>query len=488
MFGLNVVHIDQDGSPSGPKHLLLCDPQSADSCISQMIEIVLVLLSKEIRTIVFAKSRKCCELAFSQLSKRVQSEQGQHSRKIMSYRAGYSIPERRQIENDLFNGDLLVVISTNALELGLDIGNLQAVVHLGFPHSMASYHQQLGRCGRRDAVSYSIMIPDPSCPIDQKILTNPQILFQSDSFSVTVDYSDPLVVQEQLACAAGDLPLTRNDQKFFEPYYDRIDEYLVHDTVLQAHIPPARFLNQPSQLVNIRTKKTNNIRVIDMAQYREIGYVEFDRVAYTLYPGAVYQFQGTSFLVNTVQLDHLVAFVYPSNVEYLTYARCETSYHPRTIISNSVHFGQVECIKSIYGYTKYHPSSKKIIEVVEIPAMQISETQYGAWKPYNTNIQGLHALAHTVSKIMGAIIPQKIKVPCPTDSLPILLLLHDEQAVAKTMYEKLVSVLEMAYDRLSVCPCVDDGCTECIIVYKCQAKLSKQLAINQMNNVLNCSR
>ncbi|KAJ1536526.1 hypothetical protein HK096_010018, partial [Nowakowskiella sp. JEL0078] len=226
-FGLDSVKLISevdDGSPCGEKHLLVWNPplknknkplEGRSSSIEETANLMKFLILRGVRTICFAKFRRICELVFKAINE-MNLETPELAQKIKSYRGGYSVEDRRKIENELFNGELMGVIATNALELGIDIGSLDAVLHVGFPHHMSSYKQQFGRVGRREKDSISIMIADGDNFVDQHFAKNPKDLFNTSLETAYLDLSNESILEAHLQCAASEIPLNlENDKEFF---------------------------------------------------------------------------------------------------------------------------------------------------------------------------------------------------------------------------------------------------------------------------------
>ncbi|KAI9205814.1 P-loop containing nucleoside triphosphate hydrolase protein [Polychytrium aggregatum] len=229
LVGLDSVKIvDQDGAPSGSKRHIIwkaglrkekSNGTPVRTQVEEVAELFIGFLHRGIRTICFSKSRMDCEILFKEIvatARRMYLNPDALIERISCYRAGYSASERRSIEHKMFKGELLGLISTSALELGIDIGSLDAVLHLSFPSSLASYRQQAGRAGRRSLSSVSILIAIPGSPIDEFYLNNPDSLVDSSYSAALLCTDNKWYLEQHLHCAAAEIPLNiERDAKYF---------------------------------------------------------------------------------------------------------------------------------------------------------------------------------------------------------------------------------------------------------------------------------
>ena len=228
-----------DGSPSAEKLFVVYKANDGDSFVMQIVRVLVYLLAQGVKTIVFAKTRSMCEVLYKELKSYCTTLGSNLFEKVMSYRGGYSVSERRVVERKLFDGQLLAVISTNALEVGVDIGSLDAVVNAGYPRTSASFYQQAGRAGRRGKKSLNILFLDPGNWTDQIYIKQKELLRKRTLQKLCMEAEDESIIDVQLNCAAQELPIRADDEFFFgqdSKYSQACLEYLRHDPVPNVNI------------------------------------------------------------------------------------------------------------------------------------------------------------------------------------------------------------------------------------------------------------
>jgi DEAD/DEAH box helicase domain-containing protein len=214
LFGVDGFQcVDQDGSPMHPKTLIIWTTPIPCSILDDVPKLVHLLLSQQLRTIIFLKTRKQCELFYKEIKEYKAIVDDKLDDVITSYRGGYSVQERRSIEQKLFEKKVMVVVCTNALELGIDISSLDCCIHVGFPGTMSSYRQQSGRAGR-NGESIDILIADQANQADFYYSENPRELFLGKSCNIDIEERDESIIKLHINCAAFELPIGLND-----PYY-----------------------------------------------------------------------------------------------------------------------------------------------------------------------------------------------------------------------------------------------------------------------------
>ena len=223
LTGLPFVIVDNDGAPHGGKDFVFWNPPLIDdgktarrSANSEATNLFTELLEQDIRTLTFANTRRVTELIYTYTRDKLGSIKPALAKRIKPYRAGYLAEDRRQIERDLFSGKLLGVVATNALELGIDIGDLEATILTGYPGSIASTWQQAGRSGRGKQQSLSFLIGRDN-PLDQYLMRHPEFFFQKNFENALVNPDNPYILRAHLLCAAWEMPLTRSRRKIFRP-------------------------------------------------------------------------------------------------------------------------------------------------------------------------------------------------------------------------------------------------------------------------------
>ncbi len=342
----DAVLIDRNGAPAGERHFLLYNPPLLDaqqgirrSVVNEAHEIATRLLRRRVKTIVFARSRTRTEL----ISAYVTESLGGRSDAIASYRGGYLPNERRRIERGLRDGSLRGVVSTNALELGIDIGGLDASVMAGFPGTIASCWQQAGRSGRTTKVSLSILIASPA-PIDQFVIRHPEYLFGTSPESGHVDPDNIHILLDQLKCAVFELPY-RDDAAEMPRVADLL-RYLEEQGVTH-HAAGAWYWSDrayPAEQVSLRTSTPQNVVIVDATRgarhvseanltrrvseanltRRVIGEMDQVSAKVLLYDGAIYLHGGEQYRVERLDLEQQTCTVVSHAADYFTEAITRT--------------------------------------------------------------------------------------------------------------------------------------------------------------------
>ncbi len=327
IIGEDAVLIDRNGAPAGERHFLLYNPPLLDaeqgirrSVVNEAHEIAARLLRRRVKTIVFARSRTRTELISTYIRQSLGDRTAPDAaHDVASYRGGYLPNERRRIERGLRDGSLRGVVSTNALELGIDIGGLDASVMAGFPGTIASCRQQAGRSGRTTDVALSILIASPA-PIDQFVIRHPEYLFGASPESGHVDPDNIHILLDQLKCAVFELPYRDADAQ--APHVAELLRYLGEQGVLH-HAEGSWYWTDrayPAEQVSLRTSTAQNVVIVDGTRggSRLIG--EMDRVSakMLLHDGAIYLHGGEQYRVERLDLEEQTCTVARVAADYFT--------------------------------------------------------------------------------------------------------------------------------------------------------------------------
>ncbi|KAI5290897.1 hypothetical protein KEM55_008475, partial [Ascosphaera atra] len=281
IFGVDDVKLtDTDGSPSGQKEFLCwntpyLDPNDPSSGrVSGYVEtarLFAYLLMQGVKTIAFCKVRKQCEMLLGAIRDEFRRlDRPEASKLVMGYRGGYSPQDRRQIEKEMFEGRLLGIVATSALELGVDIGSLDAVISHGFPFSIANLRQQYGRAGRRNKDSLAVLVGD-TYALDQHYMRNPDEIFSKPNCELQVDLSNELILESHLQCAAHEMPIEPDvDEAYFGPRVRELAETRLEKDHLGFYHCNQRFMPQPSRHVSLRDIDEISYAVIDTTNGRNI--------------------------------------------------------------------------------------------------------------------------------------------------------------------------------------------------------------------------
>lgn len=322
------VHvIDRDGAPHGRREIAFFNPPVVNrqlgirrSSVLEASRIASELVRKGVHTIVFTRARVTAEVMLTYLREALPPALG-NEHAVRGYRGGYLPQQRREIERGLRDGAVRAVVSTNALELGVDIGSLDACVMTGYPGTIASTWQQAGRAGRREGRSLAVLVASSSA-LDQFIIQNPDYFFQRDPEHGLINPDNLLILVSHIKCAAFELPF-RDGERFgaFEP--GEVLAYLEEERVLH-HAGDTWYWTAdtyPAEEISLRTAARDNVVIIDQGrpgQARVIGQVDSFAAPMLVHTDAVYIHEGQQYHVDRLDWDEKKAYVHPVKVDYYT--------------------------------------------------------------------------------------------------------------------------------------------------------------------------
>ncbi|CAM4056829.1 DEAD/DEAH box helicase [Mesobacillus thioparans] len=321
-----MVLIDNNGAPSGKKHFLFYNPPVVNiplnvrrSATLETRKLAGEFLKNRIQTIVFARSRVRVEILLTYLQELVKHKLGPKA--IRGYRGGYLPTERREIEKGLRSGEIYGVVSTNALELGVDIGQLQVCIMNGYPGTIASAWQQAGRAGRRHGESVVIMVASSS-PLDQYVIQNPDYFFNRSPETARINPDNLIILIDHIKCASYELPFKKGDT-FGAAEIEEILEYLTEERILHQNGDKWYWMNDafPAHNISLRSASQENVVIIDqtdVANVRVIGEMDTFSAMTLLHEEAIYLHQGIQFQVEKLDWEEKKAFVREVDVDYFT--------------------------------------------------------------------------------------------------------------------------------------------------------------------------
>ncbi|KAI0928397.1 hypothetical protein AcW1_005652 [Taiwanofungus camphoratus] len=516
VFGIdNVEEVTEDGAPSGRKDFLVWNPPLIDpvdpssgrrSSMLEATRLMRFLMARGIRVILFCKIRKSCELAMKTLRAELTAE-GRLDilDKVMAYRGGYSQHDRRRIEKEAFSGNLLGIVATNALELGVDIGILDAVIMLGFPMGgIASFRQQAGRAGRRARDALAVFVAD-SFPVDQHYVNNPDELFDKHMNDLVIDLESKVILESHLQCAGHEMPLTLEDEKYFGPLMKELCEaHLIKDKDGWYHTHP-KFLPFPSKHIALRGGEEEKYSVVDITKLgkpggraRVLEEVELSRALFEIYEGGVFIHQGMTFIVKEVSHDSKTAKLLRSDVNWVTEPRDFTNidavqtYRIREIKDSPLraYYGPVELKTVVFGYFKVR--NKAIIDAVDLDTPPWVRNSTGMWmdlpKPTldlmrDSGInpaEAIHAAEHaflnrfalaTDLRTECKVAEKEYKAKPSQRKRPARLIFYEptgnNSGVAVKAFDHVSDILLHALETVESCGC-DEGCAACIDSASCK--------------------
>ncbi len=332
LVGQTVVAVTDDGSPQGGRTVALWEPALLDdltgengapvrrSAGAEAARVMADLMAEGARTLTFVRSRRGAELTALGARARLEEIAPHIADQVASYRAGYLAEDRRELERALAEGDLRGLATTNALELGVDIAGLDAVLLAGFPGTVASFWQQAGRSGRRGQSALIVLIARDD-PLDTYLVHHPAALLDKPIERVVIDPANPHVLGPQLLCAATELPLTDAEVRTWGA--EAVAGELVDDGLLR-HRPGGYFPTpgvDPHHAVDIRGSSGGQIAILEDGTGRMLGTTGTGQAPASIHPGAVYLHQGETYLVDSLDFEEGIAFVHAEDPGYTTSAR-----------------------------------------------------------------------------------------------------------------------------------------------------------------------
>jgi DEAD/DEAH box helicase domain-containing protein len=322
--------VNKNGAPAGERHFVFFNPPVVNaelgirrSCVKEAARITTQFLTRDVQSIVFARSRLRVEILTTYLKDAVR-RMGKDHNLVRGYRGGYLPTERREIERGLREGAIMTVVSTNALELGIDIGSLDVCIMAGYSGSVASTWQQAGRAGRRTGMSLVVLIAS-SAPLDQYIISNPQYFFEQSPENATVDPNNLIIMTSHLKCAAFELPFFDGEAFGIDPASTReILEYLAENRILRHVKNKWHWCADayPAEEVSLRTAAPGNVVILDTSDNgRVIGEVDLFNAPVEVYENAIYLHQTAQYTIDRLDLDDRKAYARPVEVDYYTDAQ-----------------------------------------------------------------------------------------------------------------------------------------------------------------------
>jgi DEAD/DEAH box helicase domain-containing protein len=407
LLGLPVSTIGDDGAPRARRTVVLWNPPLVDeelglrgSPLAEAAKLQAQLVERGLRTLTFAKSRKAAELIHRFTAERL----GDDSR-LSPYRAGYTPAQRREIERRLAAGDLLGVSATNALELGIDVGLLDAVISVGFPGTVASLRQQWGRAGRRGH-GLAVLVASEDA-LDQYFVREPGKLLGRRVEAAILDHANPRVLAGHVRAAAFEAPLDETDTELGPEALEAAARDPELKATRRGFVWAGR--DYPSARVPLRAADADAFTVVDRTTGSVLGLVERSRAYSTVHEGAVYLHLGESFLVR--ELDHAAmrAVVEPFTADWYTQAKKETTtaiVAPRVQerrLGLDVFFGEIEVTEQVVAYERKTVRSQERIEVVPLELPPTTFATEAIWYlPEPAQLRGLEEMPALLSTLHAA--------------------------------------------------------------------------------------
>jgi len=490
--------IDDDGAPQAARRVAMWNPPLLDedlglrgSTLYEAAEVFSELIAAGARTICFMKSRKGVELILRHARDRLDPELGE---RIAPYRAGYTPAQRHDIQRRLSDGELLGVIATDALELGIDIGQLDAAICVTFPGTVASLRQMWGRAGRRGR-GLAVYVAGEDA-LDQFFCRHPDEFLDRAVEAAIIDPHSPRIHAEHLLCAAHEAPLSDADAPYLGPRWREGAERLVAAGLLRERASgfvPRRGDDYPAARVALRSASPDAFVLVDATSGEVIGTVEAGRAHATVHPGAVYLHLGRSYLVLELDLDSRRATLEPFAGEYFTQAKHESMTYVqrllerRTTLGATLSFGQVVYSETVLGYQRKGLQDHAVIDfqTLDLPTTEF-ETQ-ALWYeldglldrepfPPELLLGSLHALEHGQIAVLPLIamcdrwdIGGLSTNAHPQTGGPAIFIYDGHPGgvgITRRGYDQFERLVADAARLIGECPC-RAGCPSCIQSPKC---------------------
>jgi DEAD/DEAH box helicase domain-containing protein len=389
LWGSEVQAVDDDGSPRGERAVALWDRPMVDadrglrtSPTAETGGLLARLVAGGLSTIAFSPSRKGSELVARHARRRLGTLAPDLAGAVAAYRGGYLPEERRALEKALAQGELLGVSATNALELGIDVAGLDAVVLSGFPGTVASFWQQVGRAGRALQPSLAVLVAGDD-QLDRWYLDHPRALFTRRPEPAVVNPSNPFVLRPHTGCAAFEIPLTpEDDEPRFGEGLDDIVRQLVQEDALKPRAGRMFWAlpDPPAPQVSLRTGSSVEYRLLDAGSARLIGTVDGARVFQVAHPGATYLHQGRQYRVEELDTEDHVALLVPFDSDEYTQPRHDIDIvisgeeDSQPVGQSLAHLGSVQVTSHTLAYQRRRISTGDVIDVVplDLPPQTLS--------------------------------------------------------------------------------------------------------------------
>jgi DEAD/DEAH box helicase domain-containing protein len=493
-----VTLIDNNGAPRGEKHFLFYNPPVVDaalgirlSSVKEATRLAAQFLTREIQSIIFARSRLRVEIMTTYLKEAVR-KMGKNADLVRGYRGGYLPTERRAIEKGLREGDVMAVVSTNALELGIDIGSLDACIMTGYSGSVASTWQQAGRAGRRSGVSLVVLVAS-SAPLDQYIINHPEYFFEQAPESATVDPNNLIIVTSHLKCACFELPF-KDDEAFGldTASTQGILSYLEENRIVR-HVRNKWYWSEdkyPAEDISLRTAAPGNVVILDVSDHgRVIGEVDLFSAPVEVYENAIYLHQSAQYTIERLDLDDRKAYARPVEVDYYTDAEIKVDLKVLDVFRQDEtgdvrrNCGELSVTWMPTVYKKIKFGSHENVGWGEIHLPETTMSTMGYWLDFPEDTaerlgfeesrlgQALHGLANTLRQVAPVQvlcdptdIRAKAMLRAPFSDHPAVYLYetyHGGVGFSEKLYTHHERMLEASISLLSHCVC-QEGCPSCV--------------------------
>jgi DEAD/DEAH box helicase domain-containing protein len=509
--------VTEDASAHGERVVVSWDPPIVDedapvprrSVIAETGAMLARLVDAGVPTLAFTKARRATELV-AQIAR---ENSDSPAASITSYRGGYLSEERREVEQGLHSGTLLGVAATTALELGIDVRGLDAVLVAGFPGTRAAFRQQIGRAGRSMEASLGVFLADDD-PLDQYLLRHPEELLEAPNEAAIMDPSNPTVLAPHLACAATEIPLAADDADMFgDGFVPSVAALVENGTLIERG---GRWTyagrGEPHRDMGLRDAGPS-IQIVETDTGRLLGSAGPSQAMRGLHAGAIYLHLGEQYEVEALDLETGVAFVHPSDAPWTTHARAVSDVriigHLREtmLASVPVRFGKLTVTTQVVSYARRRRGSGELMDehVLELPESVLHTV--GVWLEVDAvfgparigppDVPGaLHAAEHAAIGVLPAIAMCDrwdiggLSTPLHPDTGAATIIIYDGASGGAGFAERSFSVIDrhlrVTLDAIEGCRC-RAGCPSCVQSPKCgngNEPLDKDAAVRLLRGIL----
>ncbi len=493
--------VDRDGSPGAARTLAMWNPPLVDealgsrrSALAEASELVADLVAAGARTICFIKSRKAVEVIARQAQMRLGESAPELAAAVAPYRAGYTPAQRRELERALVEGELRAVVTTDALELGIDIGALDAAVCVTFPGTVASLRQMWGRAGRRGR-GLAVYVAGEDA-LDQFFCRHPDEFLDRPVEAAILDHESEDIYLQHLRCAAHEGPLDASDREFLGPRTLAWAQRLVARGELRERngtFVPRRPQDYPAAEVSLRSSSADSFAVVDTSSGEMIGTIEAARAMGTAHDGAVYLHMGRSYEVQALDLETRQALVRPFDGDWFTQPKKETTTEIERLLDRretlgvTLSYGMVSVTEQVLGYQRKRLGDQEPIDFVGLDLPETTFATQALWYelpddlleadfPLERLLGSLHAAEH------GQIAVLPLLAMCDRWDIGGLSTNYHDQTGRPTIFvydghpggvgitrqgfREFETLVADAHRLVAECPC-RSGCPSCVQSPKC---------------------
>ena len=516
------VHIiNKNGAPQSDKYFIFYNPPFYDevlgirhSFVKETEKIASILIKNDIKTIIFAPSRLITEIILSHLKEKFEKNI-QDIDSIRGYRGGYLPSKRRNIEKELRDGIVKCVVSTNALELGIDVGSLDAVIIASYPGTIASTWQQAGRAGRRDTPSLIFLIAS-NRSVDQYFISNSTELISATPEHALLNPDNLHILVDHIKCSSFELPFSKNENlgKETTPI---ILNFLKEDGFVHLSKEKYHWIHQsyPANAISLRSISSDNFVVVDTTQKNKvIAEVDFSSALTTIHPKAIYLLEGKQYYVEKLDFEGRKAYVKQINSDYFTDAICYTEvsildcFNKQSLINAKKAFGEVKVYQQVVGFKKIKFFTLENVGSgdLALPEYRMHTTSY--WiildhdfiskLPFSNEqkadaLRGIAYALHSMATIILMCDTKDIGISIsdPFKSTPAMhfdphIFIYEKYpggiGLSQPLYEKHDLLIKKAKELIQNCKC-KYGCPSCISPAATEGNIVKKLCSEILNSI-----